>query len=306
MNLGDFLFSRRAGKLATLVALMVAVAATALARKAMTASAHPDDEQTRQTIRKFVARTVTLIPLKDIQIAEFDPPDRGGLRKVVVNLLNADTPISKTFYVTANSGEILEGTLQTLTADPWKDTRAMLGPIIQHAPANGPADAPVNLVEFSDFQCPFCRQLNPALEELQKRHPSQIRWIFLNYPLVDIHPWAKAGATTGVCVADQSWNKFWTFEPMVYEQQREIKPETAPQQLRSLALAAGADAASYDACVQSQETADRVKASIVQGQSLGVNGTPTLFVNGRRVVGGVSIDSLEAAISNELEFARRK
>lgn len=306
MNLGDFLISRHAGRLATLMVLVAAVAATASAQKARAASAHPDDEQTRQTIREFVARTVTLIPLKDVQIAEFGPPDRGGLRKVVVNLLSADTPISKTFYVTANSGEILEGTLQPLTADPWKDIRASLGPIIEHAPANGPPDAPVSLVEFSDFQCPFCRQLNPALEELQKRHPSQIRWIFLNYPLLDIHPWAKAGATTGICVADQSPSKFWMFEPMVYQHQQEIKPETAPQQLRSLALAAGADAASYDACVQSQETADRVKASIAQGQSLGVNGTPTLFVNGRRIVGGVSIDSLEAAITNELEFAHRK
>lgn len=275
----------------------------ALVQRAGASDAAKRDDAVKQRIREFVARTATLIPLKDIQIAELDPPDSSGLRKVVVNLVNPDATVSKTFYVTATGREILEGTLQTLTPDPWKEIRAKLKPVAEHGPGSGPADAPVLLVEFSDFECPFCRQLNPAIEKLQKRYSSQVRWVFLNYPLVKIHPWAKAGAIASVCVAEQSTDAFWKFEPMVYDHQHDIKPDTAPQQLRTFAMAAGAAGGPYDACTQSPEAAKRVDASIAQGESLGVNGTPTLFVNGRRVVGGVSYDSLDAAISNELELA---
>jgi protein-disulfide isomerase len=177
--------------------------------------------------------------------------------------------------------------------------------MIEQGPANGPAGAAVNVVEFSDFECPFCRRLNATLEQLNKQHPSQIRWIFLDYPLVNIHPWARAAAIAGVCVAEQSPEKFWVFEPMLYEHQAEIKPETASEQLHGYALAAGAAPDQYDACIHSPEAANRVSTSIAQGKSLGVSGTPTLFVNGRKVVGGVSLDSLEAAVMNELELAQR-
>jgi protein-disulfide isomerase len=280
------------------------LATSSLAQPASASDKAGTDQAVKQQIRQFVARTGTLIPLKDIQIAEFGPPDSHGLRKVVVNLLSGEAKVSKTFYLTADNKEILEGTLQQLTPDPWKDVRNKLQAAIEHGPSNGPASAPVVLVEFSDFECPFCRQLNPAIERLQKQHASQIRWIFLNYPLVKIHPWARAGAIAGACVADQSADAFWKFEPMVYEHQQEIKPATAQEQLRSLAVAAGAAADTYDACALSPEAANRVDASIAQGESLGVSGTPTLFVNGRRVVGGVSFDSLEAAVANELDFAR--
>lgn len=282
------------------IAILVLLSSGALAQQSA-----PGDEQIKQRIREFVARTVTLAPLKDIQIVEFSAPDNGGLRKVVVSFLNNEEAVSKTFYVTRDNNEILEGTLQTLTPDPWKDIRAKLEPMIQRGPANGPAGAAVSVVEFSDFECPFCRRLNVTLEQLNKQHPSQIRWIFLDYPLVDIHPWARAAAIAGDCVAEQSQDKFWLFEPMIYEHQQGIKPETASEQLRSYALAAGAAPDKYNACVQSPEAANRVNTSIAQGKSLGVSGTPTLFVNGRRVVGGVSLDALEAAITNELELAQR-
>jgi protein-disulfide isomerase len=263
------------------------------------------EEQIKEQIREFVARTITLVPLKDIQVAELDAPDSGGLRKVVVKVLSGDAPVAKTFYLTANNREILEGTLETLEADPWKEMRGKLEPMVEHAPSKGPVDSAVSLVEFSDFECPFCSRLNIAIEELQKQYPSQVRWIFLNYPLFAIHPWARAGAIAGVCVAEQSSSKFWMFEPVVYEHQQEIKPDTAPEQLRRFALEAGAAAGAYDACMQSQEAAKRVNASIAAGQALGVSGTPTLFINGRRVVGGVSLDALEAAVANELELGHR-
>lgn len=286
------------------ILLVVLLSAGVLAAKNKAPSGPSSDEEIKQRIKEFVARTVTLTPIKDIQIVEFNAPDSGGLRKVVVNFLSNQETVSKTFYVTRDSSEILEGTLQTLTSDPWKDNRTTLEPMVQQRPANGPASAAVNIVEFSDFECPFCRRLNSTLEQLNKQHPSQIRWIFVNYPLVDIHPWARAAAIAGDCVADQSQDKFWQFEPAVYEHQQEIKPETASTQLRTYALAAGIAADKYDACIQSPEAANRVSAAIEQGRSLGVSGTPTLFVNGRRVVGGVSLDSMEAAITNELELAQ--
>ena len=266
----------------------------------------PDEQQLRERVRNYVARTTALVLLRDIEIAELGPPDAHGIRRVVVRLHNTQPPVTNVFYITADGGEILHGTRDELSSDPWSGMRDKLASLIKDAPANGPADAIVTLVEFGDFQCPFCAQLNRELERLRAAYPQSVRWIFYSYPLTRIHPWSQTAAISGDCVAEQGVNQFWKFERLVYQHQQEIVAETAGRQLRSLALQSGAAALPYDQCAKSPDTASRLHARIAKAEALGVTSTPTLFLNGRRITGAVSFDSLRTAVDDELMLTAKE
>ena len=266
----------------------------------------PTDEQLRQLVRDYVARSVVLVPLKDIEIAELGPADAHGIRKVVVRLNNSQPPVTNILYITADGGEVLRGPLEELSSDPWSGTREKLAPLIAGAPAIGPADATVTVVEFGDFECPFCAQLNGELEQLRAAYPKTLRWIFRNYPLTHIHPWARTAAISGECVARQGPTVFWKFEHLVFQHQDEITPEGAARQLRVIAVQSGAQPAAYDRCAQSPETATRVETRTADEDAFGVTATPTLFINGRRISGAISLDALKTAVDDELALISRQ
>jgi len=112
----------------------------------------PTDEQLRQLVRDYVARSVVLVPLKDIEIAELGPADAHGIRKVVVRLNNSQPPVTNILYITADGGEVLRGPLEELSSDPWSGTREKLAPLIAGAPAIGPADATVNAAAIARYR----------------------------------------------------------------------------------------------------------------------------------------------------------
>jgi len=266
----------------------------------------PTDEQLRQLVRDYVARSVVLVPLKDIEIAELGPADAHGIRKVVVRLNNSQPPVTNILYITADGGEVLRGPLEELSSDPWSGTREKLAPLIAGAPAIGPADATVTVVEFGDFECPFCAQLNGELEQLRAAYPKTLRWIFRNYPLTHIHPWARTAAISGECVAQQGATVFWKFEHLIFQRQDEITPEGAVRQLRVIAVQCGAQPTAYDRCAQSPETATRVETRTADEDAFGVTATPTLFINGRRISGAISLDALKTAVDDELALISRQ
>lgn len=264
------------------------------------ANNRPGDEQLRERLRDYVARTAVLAALRDIEVAEIGAPDAHGIRKAVVRLKNSEPPITNLYYITADNGEVLRGPLEELSADPWRSMREMLAPLIADAPVVGPADAVVTLVEFADFQCSFCAQLNGELDELRGAYPKSLRWAFKSYPLPLQHPWSQEAALSGKCVAAQGATPFWKFQHFVFQHQQEIDVQDAARQLRSLALLSGATAASYDRCVQSPETAQQLQVEIAREGVLGLTATPTLFLNGRRLTGAISLESLRIAVDDEL------
>ena len=272
---------------------------------ARTTDSSPEEAPFRERLRDYVART-TLVPMRDIQVVEFSAADAHGIRKAVVRLNNSQPPVTNVFYVTADGGEILRGSLDKLSSDPWSGDRDRLAPLVADAPATGPSDATVTLIEFGDFECPFCAQLNGELEQLRAAFPQSLRWVFKNHPLTKIHPWAQAAAIAGECAAAQSSSQFWKFEHLVYQHQQEIAAKTATQQLRGLAVQSGVAAQAYDVCIHSPETARRVQARIVDVEPLGITGTPTLFINGRKITGAVSLDSLKVAVETEVALTSKQ
>jgi protein-disulfide isomerase len=165
-------------------------------------------------------------------------------------------------------------------------------------PALGPASAPVTLVEFSDFQCPFCQRVEPTLKRLRETYGDKLRIVWKDFPLTQIHPQAFKAGEAGHCAADQG--KFWEYHDRLFANQQALQPAD----LKKHAADLGLDAAAFGTCLDSSKHGERVRDGVSQGTALGVNSTPTTFINGRRLSGAQPYEVFVAAIDEELSRAK--
>lgn len=154
----------------------------------------------------------------------------------------------------------------------------------------GPADAPVTVVEFGDFQCPSCIIAEATNREIRQRFPKHVRFIFREFPLARFHVFAQKAAEAAECAGLQG--KFWEMHDRLYDAYGEL----APVQLRYYAQSLGLDTAAFNACLDSGQTAARVQQDIDDGKALGVNATPTFFINQQKHVGGLNLQEFTAIV----------
>lgn len=166
--------------------------------------------------------------------------------------------------------------------------------------AKGPATAPVTIVEFSDFQCPFCARVLPAFQQTLSTYGDKVRFVFRQFPLESIHPQARKAAEASLCARDQ--NKFWEFHDAMFADQAGL----APEKLKEKAVAAGLDAAKFNQCLDGGKASAEVAADLALGQAIGVAGTPATYVNGRFIDGAVDFATLSKLIDEELARAGTK
>ena len=161
-------------------------------------------------------------------------------------------------------------------------------------PADGPATAPVTIVEFADFQCPFCGQLAPTLRRIREQYGDQVRLIWKDFPLAQIHPRASQAAEAARCASDQG--RFWEYHDRLFTNQQALE---APA-LKQYATDAGLDAAKFNACLDSSKYGQKVRDALAVGAGLGVGSTPTTYINGRMVSGAQPYEAFAVVIDDEL------
>ena len=167
-------------------------------------------------------------------------------------------------------------------------------------PVLGSASAPVTVVEFSDFQCPFCKQVMPTLKKLREAYGDRMRIVWKDFPLTSIHPQAFKAAEAAHCAREQG--KFWEYHDRLFENQQALESDS----LKKYASDAGLDAGKFNACLDAAKYAERVQAQMGVGTALGVSSTPSVFINGRMVSGAQPYETFTAIIDEELERAARK
>jgi protein-disulfide isomerase len=167
-------------------------------------------------------------------------------------------------------------------------------------PAVGPADAPVTLIEFSDFQCPFCARAVPIIKTLRERYPTQLRVVYKHLPLESIHPRARAAAEAAVCAEEQG--RFWEFHDRLFANAGTLSEED----LRAHASAVGLDVAAFETCRTGPKRAERIEADMAEAKAAGVTGTPAFVLNGVLLRGLQPPDALIARIDGELGDAAPK
>ena len=159
-------------------------------------------------------------------------------------------------------------------------------PVTDQDHAQGPAGAPVTLVEYGDYQCPYCGQAFPIVQAVQRRLGDRLRFVFRNFPLTEVHPFAQHAAEAAESVAARAGEgAFWAMHDAIYTHQQDSRTALSDRHLAEYAAAAGADADRVLAALAADAHAARVQADFTGGVRSGVNGTPTFFVNGTRFDG---------------------
>jgi protein-disulfide isomerase len=199
-------------------------------------------------------------------------------------------------YVSKDGKTLLRGEMYDMSADPFADNRAKVH--LEGNPSKGPADARVTLVEFSDFECPHCRELYEELKTVEARYP-QIRIVYKDFPLTSIHPWAQTAALGGRCAFNQSPAAFWKVHDSIFDNQDVLSAENVWDKLVEFATAAGLNADTFKACLSSPDAEKSVDANRADGVALDVSSTPTVYINGRPIVGG-DVETLDRLIDFEL------
>lgn len=164
-------------------------------------------------------------------------------------------------------------------------------------PAKGPATAKVTIVEFSDFQCPYCSRGKAVLDQVVKKYGDKVRVVFRDFPL-NFHDKAQKAAEAGQCANDQG--KFWALHDWMFDNQQTLDVET----LKSAARNLGIDSAKFDQCLSSGQHAEDVRKSLADGQKVGVSGTPAFFINGVMMSGALPFEKFQAEIDQALEAAK--
>ena len=197
-------------------------------------------------------------------------------------------------YVSKDGKTLLRGEMFDMSTDPFASNRTKM-----HAagnPSKGPAAAPITVVEFADLQCPHCREADEAVKGLVDQY--KVRLVYKDYPLNSIHPWAETAAIGARCAFMQSPDAFWKVHDAIFTNQDVIVADNVQEKLAEFAMQAGLNVSAFKTCMSSPEAKKAVDANHDDGVELGVDSTPTSFVNGRPVVGG-DIGSIQHLIEFE-------
>jgi len=161
-------------------------------------------------------------------------------------------------------------------------------------PSRGPADAPVVIISFSDFQCPFCKRVEPTIDAVLAKYPTQVRQVFRHLPLDALHPHARPAAIAAVCAEQQG--KFWEYHAKLFDNQQALGDEDLVKYATDLGL----DAAAFKTCQQGPEAAQRVQVDADTARTAGISGTPAFFINGILISGARPLEDFEKWIDREL------
>jgi protein-disulfide isomerase len=219
----------------------------------------------------------------DVQVTVGTPKETKipGLLETNIDVKVGDNLESVKFYVSKDGRYLLRGELSDLTKDPLVENRTKLQ--VSDAPSSGDPNGTITMVEFSDFQCPVCRSLHDVLQGLLVNYP-QVRLVFKDFPL-EQHPWARTAALAGRCAYGQDPKAFWKLYDLIYDNQDIISAENAYAKMTDYASQIGLNGETFKSCLASPEAAAAVEASRANGLALDVSSTPTIFINGRRIVG---------------------
>jgi protein-disulfide isomerase len=267
--------------------------------KSHSAAAGASHLPTEATVNNFLKHMFGYDASLTWKVESIKPAKDPALSEVNVIMSGKQGSERLTFYVSPDNQYAISGNLVPFGAHPFAETEAKL---IQgaHGPSRGPANAPVTVVEFSDLQCPHCKEAQPTVEKLLADEPNA-RFVFQNFPLPS-HNWAFKAASFADCVARENNAAYWKFVDSVYNQQQNITESNATDKLAELANAAGVNGKATATCSDEPTTRQHVEQSVALGKAVGVTGTPTLFINGRATNLGIPYEVLKQIV----DFAARE
>jgi protein-disulfide isomerase len=281
---------------ATLVLLLVCLGCSAQ-------SAPPEvSRRIEQQVRIFYS----IPPNVKVVLGPTKPSEFTGYDAMTITFDGGDKKKTYDFLLAKDGKTLLRMTRLDLSKDPFAEIMKKID--VNGRPTRGNSKAKVVAVNYDDFECPFCSRMHQTLfPNLLKEYGDRVLFIYKDFPLAEIHPWATHAAVNANCLAAQSPDAYWDFADYMHANQKEVNAEKGHDAqfaaLDRIAMAQGQkhnlDAAKLQACIKAQQD-DRVKASVHEGEDLGVEATPTMFINGEKVDGALPIDELRAVLDRAL------
>ena len=288
------LFSRR-GLPAALLLLSLAIGCGGTGGGGGGPAASDDTISTR--VVDYFGKAVST-PGVTFKVTKIEPAEIPGWKKGHLEAALGEQKQDVPFYVSNDGRYLFRSDAVDLTIDPFQAVMQKIK--LDGAPSRGPADAKVTIVEFSDFECPYCGQAWEIFEkQVLPQYGDKVRFVFKQMPLTQIHPFAEDAAVASMCALQQGNDQFWKVYNGLFAKQGDINKENLPAKVEEIATAAGLDVPKLKECMQGRKSIVAVKTDQAEAAAVGVNGTPTFFVNGRRVQ-GADANAFKQAIDQAL------
>jgi protein-disulfide isomerase len=257
----------------------------------------------KPTFEAYVRHLNVWGPQIKVEIGEPKPSPMPGFSEVTVHASAGQASADFPYYISKDGQKVVQGNVYDITQNPFKPELDKLKTDLQ--PSFGTPGAPVVLVEFSDFECPMCKEEAKVLRDnLLTAYPKQVRFYFIEFPLDQIHPWAHAAAIAGRCIFSQNASAFWDYHDWIFAHQDEINATNLKDKILDFAKGKQIDVLQLTRCMDTKQTEADVDKGQALGHRLDVNATPTLFINGRRLVGRVDWPTLRSIVDYEIDYQK--
>ena len=269
----------------------------------------PVPSDLNQKIERQIRATYSIPSSVKITVGATRPSEFPSYDSLTVTIEGAEKKQTYDFLLSKDGKTLARITKLDLTKDPYAETMKKID--VSGRPTRGNKDAKVVVVNFDDFQCPFCSRMHQTLfPDLLKEYGDRVQFVYKDYPLTEIHPWATHAAVDANCLAAQSNDAYWDFADYIHANQHAVNSDKGHDaqfaELDRLALEQGQkhnlDQTKLQACVKAQNE-DAIKASMKEAEGVGVSATPTLFVNGQEMDGALPASEMRAALDRALEEA---
>ena len=252
-------------------------------------------------IIKYYRKKNNVPPTAQISVSNVKDSAIKGAKEGVLEV--AGPQMRKVPFTASPDGHyVLFAELTDVTVDPSKAVMEKIK--LDGAACRGPKDAKVTMVEWSDFQCPFCAKGYTTVEQqVLKEYGDKVKFCFKDFPL-GFHPWAEPAAIAAECVREQKADAYWKVYDGFFQNQKDVNPANVKEKAWSFAEPEKIDKAKFDECFDQKKTQAGVKSDMAEGSAVGVTGTPSFVINGRLLVGAQPFEQFKAVIDDELASAK--
>jgi protein-disulfide isomerase len=260
----------------------------------------------KKTLENYVRHLQAWDSSITVEVGDPKPAPMDGFFEVNIHASKNLATQDLAMYVSKDGKHILQGTVYETAENPFKPDLDKLKGITALSPNYGTTGAPVVIVEFSDFQCPYCKEEAKTLRtNLLSTYPKEVHLYHLDMPLENVHPWARAAAVAGHCVYKQNTGTFWDYYDWIYDHQADMSKENLKAKVMEWAKGKeNIDSLQLSRCIDNKETDGDIAQSLEEAKNLQINQTPMFFVNGRRMAGAIDWPTMKHVIDDEIEYQK--
>lgn len=287
-----------------LLVLLTGTVLPAFAQSGQATQALPPSEFSRVTeaAEQFVRMLFDVPVILRVEIKDLKPDGPPGFLHGKLEIGSAGRVQSFTVHLSSDGRWLILDRLYDMTKDPFAETRERID--LKDVPSRGNRASPVTVVEYSDFQCPFCSVAYRSIyQRLMADYGDRIRFVYKNYPLTEIHPWAQPAAIAAACAYRLGSQPFWKLHDYLFERQKEISPANLSEMVLNFAHEQKWDVEKFRGCTEKRETEAAVNAERAEGDGVGVSGTPAFLINGRLISGVGDYSRIKRLIDSQLHAA---